>query len=1146
MANIPGTNVAAPVVPFTTDDGYPSHVDKYGRGGYVAFETLAERDAHPPGRLVQWMMCAVAETGLTYQLTEIDPSVVWTEFSGGGGGATGPTGPTGPSGSNGATGPTGPTGDAGLDGPTGPTGPTGPSDGPPGPTGPTGPSGASGGTGATGPTGPEGMDWRGAFDPMAEYSVDMVVWVEPNHPDYEGGSYISVTNGNVGNYPPSNPVNWDPVAINGPTGSGPTGPSGAAGVTGPTGPTGATGADSTVPGPTGPTGDTGPTGPTGPSDGPTGPTGPSGAAGVTGPTGPTGDAGATGATGQGFTYRGDWDNMTQYYPYDVVYLSSNPYRGSSWVCMEEDVPIGWRPAPGQTEFEQMTREGATGDTGATGATGPTGPTGATGDTGPTGPTGDTGAASSVPGPTGPTGPTTPGPTGPTGATGNRGMTWMGPWDSMVTYEIDDAVEYEGTTYIAITSNTNAEPPVSPTDWEVLAERGATGPTGPTGDTGATGATGATGPTGPTGPTGATGGIGPTGPTGPTGATGITNRGTWNSGATYAVDDIAYYDGTTYIAVDPVGPSDDPPNIDTVPWNILARGGADGVTGPTGPTGPTTPGPTGPTGADSTVPGPTGPTGPTTPGPTGPTGASGTNGVTGPTGPSGTNGVTGPTGANGVTGPTGATGPTGPTGSGGGGGISGDGLGPYVAKMPLLGTYGTPQTGATAVCFAPEIGTTVLVAPNATTNTSIYSRRTKNSDTVTDNAFTAATAPSNGPWSGVAWSASLGLFVAVGRGAGTYQIATSPDGITWTGRTVTGGGVDFRRVIWVESLGKFYACGGDNSTFGAVVISSSDGTNWTVEATNIETRAAFDIAYSPSLGKFVLVINANSTMQRFYTSSNGSTWAAASPGNTTKTYSSPCIIWAPALGKFFIVGSSSTDVLSSPDGDTWTNATTPPALQSAGLQSLGWSEELGLMVMTTGNPSASTDASVYFSYDGDVWFAGIDPLGTYALSGGSFQALSLVMWHETQMCFFFFNSNGGAIQTQFLGRRTESPLNWSGGGTGGGAYWPTLTNGTNVAASTSNLCLWNKNGNIVTVSGTVQIDPTAAAPTNTILGISLPFPSALTGNAIASLLRGVGFCQTTQQGGVVIGNSSTSAAELRFSANNTANIVWSFIFQYPVA
>ena len=244
-----------------------------------------------------------------------------------------------------------------------------------------------------------------------------------------------------------------------------------------------------------------------------------------------------------------------------------------------------------------------GPTGATGAQGPTGSVGATG------PTGATGAASTVAGPTGPTGATgssITGPTGPTGATGapGEGFVWMGNWSNLTSYAIDDVVYYDGSSYIAIASNTN-QLPTNTMFWSLVANKGTTGPTG---------AQGTAGPTGPTGTQGEPGTVGPTGPTG-------------------------------------------------------QQGAASTVPGPTGPTGSI--GLTGPTGANSTVPGPTGPTGSAgLTGPTGPTGADST--VAGPTGPTGNAGSAGPTG------PTGSIGPTGPAGSG-----SGDVVGPSVSNDNAL-------------------------------------------------------------------------------------------------------------------------------------------------------------------------------------------------------------------------------------------------------------------------------------------------------------------------------------------------------------------------------------------------------------------------------------------------------------------------------
>jgi hypothetical protein len=66
---------------------------------------------------------------------------------------------------------------------------------------------------------------------------------------------------------------------------------------------------------------------------------------------------------------------------------------------------------------------------------------------------------------------------------------------------------------------------------------------------------------------------------------------------------------------------------------------------------------------------------------------------------------------------------------------------------------------------------------------------------------------------------------------------------------------------------------------------------------------------------------------------------------------------------------------------------------------------------------------------------------------------------------------------------------------GDRYTPTLTNTTNVAASTSSLFMYQRIGPIVSVEGFVYIDPTAAT-TLTVLGISLPIASNL--NALEQL------------------------------------------------
>ena len=100
-----------------------------------------------------------------------------------------------------------------------------------------------------------------------------------------------------------------------------------------------------------------------------------------------------------------------------------------------------------------------------------------------------------------------------------------------------------------------------------------------------------GPQGPAGPPGADGaqgiqGIqGPIGPAGPVGAAGLNFVGTWSSGTAYNPNDVVFYDGSSYVAANAVGPSATPPDTDTANWDFLALQGLDGPQGPIGPIGP---------------------------------------------------------------------------------------------------------------------------------------------------------------------------------------------------------------------------------------------------------------------------------------------------------------------------------------------------------------------------------------------------------------------------------------------------------------------------------------------------------------------------------------------------------------------------------
>lgn len=112
----------------------------------------------------------------------------------------------------------------------------------------------------------------------------------------------------------------------------------------------------------------------------------------------------------------------------------------------------------------------------------------------------------------------------------------------------------------------------------------------------------------------------------------------------------------------------------------------------------------------------------------------------------------------------------------------------------------------------------------------------------------------------------------------------------------------------------------------------------------------------------------------------------------------------------------------------------------------------------------------------------------------------------------------------------------------GTYTPTLTNVTNLDASTAYSCQYMKVGNTVTVSGQVDVNPTTAASTLTQLGITLPIASNL---ANSNECAGTGISSAVACNGAIIGDVTNNRAELNFLASFTTNQPVYFIFTYRI-
>lgn len=112
----------------------------------------------------------------------------------------------------------------------------------------------------------------------------------------------------------------------------------------------------------------------------------------------------------------------------------------------------------------------------------------------------------------------------------------------------------------------------------------------------------------------------------------------------------------------------------------------------------------------------------------------------------------------------------------------------------------------------------------------------------------------------------------------------------------------------------------------------------------------------------------------------------------------------------------------------------------------------------------------------------------------------------------------------------------------GTYTPTLTNTLNLDGSTALQCQYMRVGDVVTVSGALNANPTAAGDTQ--LGISLPIASNLTsvqtccGVAANSLVAGLS--------AAILGDATNERAVMQWNAVDTGNRTMYFTFSYLIA
>jgi hypothetical protein len=219
-------------------------------------------------------------------------------------------------------------------------------------------------------------------------------------------------------------------------------------------------------------------------------------------------------------------------------------------------------------------------------------------------------------------------------------------------------------------------------------------------------------------------------------------------------------------------------------------------------------------------------------------------------------------------------------------------------------------------------------------------------------FIARTSPGNQPWYKVRWISWLNLYVAISQqdGSGT-QVATSPDGETWTLRN-TPGNINWN-CITDNGVDKIVVMG--TGQVGAIM-TSPDAINWTAHDAP-EVVQSRGVAWSASQGIYVSVGSLGTN--RILKSNDGETWTTVTAPVLNQWYG---LLWSDALSLFVAtaINGSGNQVMTSEDGDTWTIQTTDATSRS-------WfyvNEGNGLLIATAA--SGAFGVRVMTSTDAVTW------------------------------------------------------------------------------------------------------------------------------------------------------------------------------------
>ena len=240
---------------------------------------------------------------------------------------------------------------------------------------------------------------------------------------------------------------------------------------------------------------------------------------------------------------------------------------------------------------------------------------------------------------------------------------------------------------------------------------------------------------------------------------------------------------------------------------------------------------------------------------------------------------------------------------------------------------------------------------------------------------------------IAWNGSMWMIV----GDGNFTIATSPDGLTWTGRPQTYITNGFG-VCWTGS--KWFVFG-DSTT--NTVISSADGITWEPNGITINPYGTLG-AIATNKTRIVAVCNG-----ALASSTNGTSWTAVTLGVNSAYYKSV----ATNGTKWFATGDAKT--ITSTDGIAWTRVSGGSFVDLSNTNGVDWVN--GLWIVSGYNGTLTMQIS---ADNGLTWRS-----ATVANAGGVLSGTS-VAWNGKK--YLLIGTGGGSVSTYAY---STDAMNWTG-------------------------------------------------------------------------------------------------------------------------